>query len=54
MHGWSRSISSLGYGIIRTRAHTYVPGIQGPEGTPYEAGVFRLELELSERCVRGL
>lgn len=26
-------------------------GIQGPEGTPYEAGVFRLELELSERCV---
>jgi ubiquitin-protein ligase len=24
-------------------------GIQGPEGTPYEAGVFRLELELSER-----
>ena len=25
--------------------------IQGPEGTPYEAGVFRLELELSERCV---
>lgn len=25
--------------------------IQGPEGTPYEAGVFRLELELSERFV---
>lgn len=30
---------------------THAPGIQGPEGTPYEDGVFCLELELSERCV---